>query len=54
MLADGRPAALVEALIAAAKHRPDSDRVTDTVERLTGRPPGTFAQWAADHAPEFR
>ncbi|WP_433354677.1 NAD(P)H-binding protein [Microtetraspora malaysiensis] len=54
MLADGRPAALVEALVAAAKHRPDSDRVTDTVERLTGRPPGTFAQWVADHAPEFR
>ncbi|MGI5487112.1 NAD(P)H-binding protein [Microtetraspora malaysiensis] len=54
MLADGRPAALVEALVAAAKHRPDSDRVTDTVERLTGRRPGTFAQWAADHAPEFR
>lgn len=28
--------------------------VTGTVERLTGRPSRTFAQWAADHAADFR
>lgn len=54
MLADGRPAALVDALIAAALHRPESTLVTAHVEHLTGRPAGTFAKWAADHAGEFR
>ncbi|MER6988769.1 NAD(P)H-binding protein [Saccharopolyspora hirsuta] len=54
MLADGRPEVLVEALIAAAEHRPESTRTTECVQRLTGRPPRTFAQWAADHAAEFR
>ena len=27
---------------------------TDTYQRLTGRPPRTFAQWANDHAADFR
>jgi len=54
MLADGRPRALVEALISASLHRPESRLVTDHVERLTGRPAGTFARWAVDHAAEFR
>ncbi|MGW1991375.1 NAD(P)H-binding protein [Embleya sp. NPDC001921] len=53
MLADGRPERLVEALIAASTRRPDSNRITDHVERLTGRPAGTFARWAIDHAAEF-
>ncbi|MFJ8858830.1 NAD(P)H-binding protein [Streptomyces sp. NPDC102451] len=53
MLADGRPEQLVEALIAASLHRPESHQVTDHVERLTGRPSGTFARWAVDHASEF-
>ncbi|MFE1290281.1 NAD(P)H-binding protein [Streptomyces sp. NPDC058751] len=53
MLADGRPERLVEALLAASVHRPESDRTTDHVERLTGRPAGTFERWAADHAAEF-
>ncbi|MYQ43245.1 Uncharacterized conserved protein YbjT, contains NAD(P)-binding and DUF2867 domains [Streptomyces sp. LamerLS-316] len=53
MLADGRPEELVEALIAASLHRPESRRVTDHVERLTGRPSGTFARWAVDRAAEF-
>ncbi|MFI6595445.1 SDR family oxidoreductase [Nonomuraea sp. NPDC050536] len=53
MLADGRPERLVEALIAASARRPESGRITDHVERLTGRPAGTFAQWAMDHAAEF-
>lgn len=54
MLADGRPGALVEALISASLHRPESNLVTDHVQHLTGRPAGTFAQWAVDHAAEFR
>ncbi|MEU8344758.1 NAD(P)H-binding protein [Spirillospora sp. NPDC048832] len=53
MLADGRPAPLVEALIAASVRRPVSDLTTDHVERLTGRPPRSFTEWAADHAAEF-
>ncbi|MBB6397907.1 uncharacterized protein YbjT (DUF2867 family) [Actinomadura coerulea] len=53
MLADGRPEPLVEALIAASVRRPESNRVTDHIERLTGRPAGTFAQWAVDHAADF-
>ncbi|MFJ9821426.1 NAD(P)H-binding protein [Streptomyces sp. NPDC101151] len=53
MLADGRPEPLVEALIAASVWRPQSHCTTDHVERLTGRPAGTFARWAIDHAAEF-
>ncbi|TDD49946.1 NAD(P)H-binding protein [Saccharopolyspora elongata] len=53
MLADGRPEHLVEALVAASVHRPESRLITDHVERLTGRPPGTFGRWAVDHAADF-
>jgi hypothetical protein len=28
--------------------------VTDTVEKVTGRPARTFAQWAEEHADAFR
>jgi hypothetical protein len=28
--------------------------LTDTVRRVTGRPARTFAQWAAEHAGDFR
>jgi uncharacterized protein YbjT (DUF2867 family) len=31
----------------------DESMVLPTVEQLTGRPPRTFAQWAAEHAREF-
>ncbi|MEV0195081.1 NAD(P)H-binding protein [Nonomuraea sp. NPDC050691] len=54
MLADGRPPALVEALLAAAGTRPRSGLVTSTIEELTGAPARTFGQWAADHADDFR
>ncbi|MFE9370291.1 SDR family oxidoreductase [Streptomyces sp. NPDC006711] len=54
MLADGRPEPLVEALVAASERRPASRRVTDHVERLAGRPAGTFARWALEHTAEFR
>lgn len=32
----------------------DDSRVVDTVERVTGRPPRTFEQWARTHAQAFR
>ncbi|MFM9370518.1 NAD(P)H-binding protein [Streptomyces sp. Da 82-17] len=53
MLADGRPPALVEALLAATG-RPASDLVTSTVEDLTGSPARTFRSWAEEHAELFR
>ncbi|MBE3007754.1 NAD(P)H-binding protein [Microbispora sp. NEAU-D428] len=53
MLADGRPPALVEALLASTR-RPRSDLITSTVEEITGRPARTFREWAADHAGDFR
>lgn len=53
MLADGRPPALVEALLASTR-RPRSDLVTPTVAEITGRPARTFRQWTADHADAFR
>ncbi|MEU8174644.1 NAD(P)H-binding protein [Microbispora hainanensis] len=53
MLADGRPPALVEALLASTR-RPRSDLITPTVEKIAGRPARTFREWAADHADAFR
>lgn len=53
MLADGRPPALVEALLASTR-RPRSDVVTSTVGEITGRSARTFRQWTADHADAFR
>jgi uncharacterized protein YbjT (DUF2867 family) len=53
MLADGRPAALVEALLANAG-RPPSGLITATVEELTGVPARSFGEWAEEHAGEFR
>ncbi|WP_242903809.1 SDR family oxidoreductase [Actinomadura terrae] len=35
-----------------AEHRPPE--VSPEVERITGRPGRTFAEWAADHADDFR
>jgi uncharacterized protein YbjT (DUF2867 family) len=54
MLADGRPPALVEALLASAKARPQSDLVTSTVEEITGTAARTFHAWTTDHADAFR
>jgi uncharacterized protein YbjT (DUF2867 family) len=54
MLADGRPPALVEALLASAETRPASDVVTSTVEQITGTAARTFREWATDHAHDFR
>lgn len=49
------PPAVVEMLLAAwnaATGQPAL--VSDAVHRLLGRAPGTFAQWAADHASAFQ
>ncbi len=54
MLADGRPPALVDALLAGAGARPASELVTTTVEDITGAPARTFARWAADRVDVFR
>ncbi|MFI1500007.1 hypothetical protein [Streptomyces platensis] len=54
MLADGRPPALVEALLASAASRPVSNVITSTVEEITGVPARTFRSWAEEHADEFR
>ncbi|MEU7747093.1 hypothetical protein [Nonomuraea sp. NPDC049158] len=54
MLADGRPPALVEALLAGAETRPHSALITSTVEEVTGTPARTFRDWAIDHADDFR
>ena len=54
LLADGRPPALVEALLASAETRPESNLITSTVEEITGVPARTFRAWAEEHAEEFR
>ncbi|TLS41372.1 NAD-dependent epimerase/dehydratase family protein [Streptomyces montanus] len=54
MLADGRPPALVEALLASAETRPESTLITSTVEEITGAPARTFRSWAQEHADDFR
>ncbi|WP_370417672.1 NAD(P)H-binding protein [Streptomyces sp. QH1-20] len=54
MLADGRPPALVEALLASAETRSESNLITSTVEEITGAPARMFRSWAEDHADDFR
>ncbi|MFJ1912791.1 hypothetical protein ACIOGX_12745 [Streptomyces sp. NPDC088147] len=54
MLADGRPPALVEALLASVETRPASNVITSTVEQIAGAPSRTFRAWAQEHAEEFR
>ncbi|WP_067483126.1 NAD(P)H-binding protein [Actinomadura hibisca] len=55
MVERGAPAPIAEALLnlwAEAVDRPE--QVSPEVERITGRPGLTFAEWAADHAGDFR
>ncbi len=48
-------AAFVDARLRAWATLVDSpERVTDTVERLLGRPAATFRAWAQEHAPDFQ
>jgi len=53
---DGAPPALADALIEGLTlmHADTVGFQTDTVERLLGRPPRTFADWCARHAGAFR
>jgi uncharacterized protein YbjT (DUF2867 family) len=54
LLAEGRPPALVDALLSAAETRSASTLVTSTVADLTGKPPHSFQRWARDHREAFR
>lgn len=51
---DGETADWLIELLAASLDEPDLLPPTDTYQRVTGRPPRTFAQWAFDHAADFR
>ncbi|MFI7064490.1 hypothetical protein ACIBL3_26105 [Kribbella sp. NPDC050124] len=53
LLADGRPPALVEALVDSAENRPRSDLVSPAVRDLTGRPARSFHEWADRNADAF-
>jgi uncharacterized protein YbjT (DUF2867 family) len=53
--AEGMPGAMIDFLIGALGNTPEVGRtVVPTVERLTGRPARTFAQWAEENADAFR
>lgn len=54
MLDDGRPPALVEALLASAETRPESHLITSTVQEITGAPARTFRSWAKENVDIFR
>ena len=51
----GLPSEVVDGILAShAAMVANPERVTTTVERLTGSPARPFAEWAADHAAEFK
>ncbi|MFJ7414758.1 NAD(P)H-binding protein [Streptomyces sp. NPDC098077] len=51
----GMPEDVIGFLIAVYRDTPPEGRtVLDTVEKVTGRPARTFAQWAEEHADHFR
>jgi uncharacterized protein YbjT (DUF2867 family) len=53
--AQGVPEEMIEFQIEVFGNVPeDAYQVTPVVEQVTGRPPRTFAQWAAEHAAAFR
>jgi uncharacterized protein YbjT (DUF2867 family) len=54
MLAQGLPPTFTDSILNAhAKMVTSPESVTPTVEQLTGKPPATFGEWAADHAHDF-
>jgi uncharacterized protein YbjT (DUF2867 family) len=54
-MATRQPLPVVDAILADwADHVGRPALVTDTVEKVTGRPARTCAQWAIDHAADFR
>ncbi|MFI0469049.1 NAD(P)H-binding protein [Saccharopolyspora sp. 5N102] len=55
MVAEGVPEAIVDALLSyGAQNVENAAPPVRTVEQVTGRPARTFAQWAVDHADDFR
>jgi uncharacterized protein YbjT (DUF2867 family) len=55
LIAGGWPDAVADgALNAWARLEREPEPVTSTVEEVTGAPARTFAQWARDHAEDFR
>lgn len=54
LFADLPPQVVDEILTAHAAMVTQPEKVTDTVERLTGTPARTFGEWAADHAADFK
>jgi uncharacterized protein YbjT (DUF2867 family) len=54
ILADLPPHVVDGILAGHAAMAANPELVTTTVERLTGAPAHTFADWAADHAAEFK
>ncbi|MDR3081150.1 MAG: NAD(P)H-binding protein [Streptomyces sp.] len=56
MVASGTPPQFIDAFFryyAEGVGTLDDSKVSSTVQELLGRPPRTFAQWAAAHAPAF-
>jgi uncharacterized protein YbjT (DUF2867 family) len=49
----GMPAAMVDSVFALMRHGLQAAPEVRTAEAITGRPPRTFAQWAADHRADF-
>ncbi|MER7078761.1 Uncharacterized conserved protein YbjT, contains NAD(P)-binding and DUF2867 domains [Saccharopolyspora kobensis] len=54
LVAEGVPAAVVDTLFDLRGADQALDDPVPTVEQVTGRPARTFAQWAVDHADDFR
>ncbi|WP_214413208.1 NmrA family NAD(P)-binding protein [Sphaerisporangium fuscum] len=55
MAAEGQPAELIDFLIDVFGNVPEEPNIVNSnVEKVTGRPARTFAQWAAEHADAFR
>ncbi len=53
--AEGQPQELIDFMLWVYANTPvEGYTVTPTVEQVTGRPPRTFAQWAAEHIDAFR
>jgi uncharacterized protein YbjT (DUF2867 family) len=53
--AEGYPQEVIEFFVWAHGNTPELGyTVVPTIQQVTGRPPRTFAQWAADHADKFR
>lgn len=53
--AEGRPQDVIDFLLEVYGDTPEEGRtVLDTVEKVTGRPARTFAEWARTHADAFR